>query len=68
MEPTSGGQGWELEETKETWPIFQQHMCILEFKARKNEPEFTMPQTDISLSDFKLERNLERQGLTTKKR
>ena len=48
---------WEPEETKDTWPTFQQH--ILAFEARKDEPDLTVAPADITLS------NLERQGFAT---
>eukprot|EP00983_Pelagomonas_calceolata_P001469 49272-Pelagomonas_calceolata.AAC.1 len=45
---------WEPEETKETWPKFQQ--CLLEFEPKQSEPDLSQPTADSALS------NLERQG------
>eukprot|EP00983_Pelagomonas_calceolata_P013070 417910-Pelagomonas_calceolata.AAC.1 len=45
---------WEPEETRETWPKFQQR--LLEFEAKQSKPDLSRPTADSALS------NLERQG------
>eukprot|EP00983_Pelagomonas_calceolata_P007465 243392-Pelagomonas_calceolata.AAC.1 len=50
-EPAAGS---EPEETKETWPKFQQRLHV--FEANQSEPDLSRPTADFSLS------NLERQG------
>jgi hypothetical protein len=44
---------WEPEETKETWPIFQQR--LLDFEANQNEPNLTLLTADSTLSDLERE-------------
>eukprot|EP00983_Pelagomonas_calceolata_P055512 1144177-Pelagomonas_calceolata.AAC.4 len=45
---------WEPEETKKTWPMFQQR--LLKFEARQSEPELSRPTAGSALT------NLEKQG------